>query len=71
MTVDKVESPQTAIIPFAKGIVHYGETTQHLHIVIFCIIMIIMIPFSIGAQQQKHNHHSPRAPFIPVKHLIS
>jgi len=30
MAVDKVEPPQTAVLPFAKGIVHYGETPQHL-----------------------------------------
>ena len=41
MAVDKVEPPQTAVLPFAKGIVHYGETPQHLNII--CIIMIIMI----------------------------
>ena len=64
MAVDKVEPPQTAVLPFAKGIVHYGETPQHLNII--CIIKIIMIHSHdhfhcmsnvMMINHQKHHHH--------------
>ena len=31
MAVDKVEPPQVAVLPLAKGVVHHGETSQHLN----------------------------------------
>ena len=31
MAVDKVEPPKIAVLPLSKGVVHHGETAQHLH----------------------------------------
>ena len=71
MAVDKVEPPKVAVLPLSKGVIHHGETPQHLNYLVHFIIpfkilvfyltqaAIIIKTFNIGSVFHFYFHNFP------------